>query len=198
MSGPGRSAARRWGASLAVALAAALAVAGVLLAGAMREVRRSAGERRAIVSVRALTDVVRLSGGGGGAVREAVRKWQDANPAISAIRVIAFDGISLEASTALSDTGEKAAPRPLALDEKPLYDQGQRLRAAIETNEQEGAPRKDEIESELVGPGRWRIAAPIETGGETTGMLSLETPRPPPPKKLPLAAMAAALSAPLA
>ncbi|HEY6221246.1 MAG TPA: sugar ABC transporter permease, partial [Candidatus Eisenbacteria bacterium] len=91
------------------------------------------------------------------------------------IRVVALEGISLEASTDLADRDAKAAPRRLAHEEKPIYDQGQRLRAAVEINRQEGAPRKSEIEVEPRPNGGLALAAPLERDGAVVGMASIET-----------------------
>ena len=59
----------------------------------------------------------------------------------------------------------KAAPRRLARDEKPLYDLGQRLRAAVETNREEGeraqAGDRDRALPDGGGPS---LAAPVERG----------------------------------
>src|SRR5436305_370801 len=70
------------------------------------------------------------------AVRRAVQGFAEAHPEVAAIRVVEFDGLLLAASTAAADRGSQAAPRRLARDEKPLFDLGQRLRAAVEGNRQ--------------------------------------------------------------
>ncbi|MBK6405147.1 MAG: sugar ABC transporter permease [Holophagales bacterium] len=64
-------------------------------------------------------------------------------------------------------------------EEKDLYDRGQRLRASIETNRQEGGGRKDEVEKERLPDGSVSLAAPIERDGEVAGLV--ETRRVPPP-----------------
>lgn len=170
----------RFAAGLGVGLALVLVAEYVLLSGARRANEQARFERTAVVSLRALSEVVQAARGSGPAVREAVGVWGRNHPEVTAIRVIAFDGISLEASTAASDIGQNAPPRRLARDEKPLFDQGQRLRAAIETNRQEGAARKDEIESEKLASRAWRVAAPVEIDGSVAGMVQIETAPPPP------------------
>ncbi|HYG61952.1 MAG TPA: sugar ABC transporter permease [Thermoanaerobaculia bacterium] len=111
----------------------------------------------------------------GDRVRQAVAAFAKAHPEVQAVRVVRFDGILLEASTASEDTGERAAPRRLDRDEKPLYDQGQSLRAAIEGNREEGAARAPEIAVERRAGGVLRLSAPFETGDEVVGMVQMDT-----------------------
>ncbi len=168
----------RFGAGL---LVGTLLVAGAghrLLTTSLGETARFGEDRRAVISLRALTDVVARAGSGE-AVRTVVAAFANLQPEVAATRVVLFDGISLEASTDPSDTGENAAPRRLKREEKELYDRGQRLRAAIETNRQEGGGRKDEVEKERLPDGSVSLAAPIEKDGEVVGMV--ETRRVPPP-----------------
>jgi len=138
-------------------------------AGAARE------QRKAVVALRALTDLVERAGNRGEPVRRAVAAWQAANPSVREARVIAFEGISLEASTAPEDQGDKAAPRRLARDEKPLHDQGQRLRTAVTTNREEGGARKEEIEIASRHSGALSLACPVIEDGAVTGMVGIET-----------------------
>ncbi|HRY44791.1 MAG TPA: sugar ABC transporter permease, partial [Thermoanaerobaculia bacterium] len=168
----------RFGAGL---LVATLLVAGVghrLLSTALGETARFGEDRRAVVSLRALTDLVARAGDGE-AVRSVVAGFAAAQPRVAATRVVLFDGVSLEASTDPADSGDDAAPRRLKREEKELYDRGQRLRAAIETNRAEGGARKDEVEKERLADGSLSLAAPIEREGDVVGMV--ETRRVPPP-----------------
>ncbi|HEY4597704.1 MAG TPA: hypothetical protein VIJ02_14995, partial [Thermoanaerobaculia bacterium] len=168
---------RRFLIGLALAALLGAGLGAVLLAGGQQTERRDRAERRALVTLSALTAVLdRTSGGstteaapaqqeggmGLGAeiaaaeqqaqaptgdqdegLRHAVERFAATHPEIGAIRVVRFEGILLAASTAPSDQGAKAAPRRLERDEKPLYDLGQSLRAAVEANRQgaEGAAR---------------------------------------------------------
>ncbi len=111
------------------------------------------------------------AGGKGDGVRAIITAWQDQLPQGSAVRVIAFSGISLEASTFPEDQGDKAAPRRLSREEKPLYDRGQRLRASVETNREEGDARKLEIEVEPLPSGGRQLSAPVEVEGAVVGMV---------------------------
>jgi arabinogalactan oligomer/maltooligosaccharide transport system permease protein len=117
------------------------------------------------------------TGGQDEAVRKAVAGFAAAHPEVAAIRVVELEGIKLAASTAAADTGVKAAPRRLERDEKPLYDLGQKLRAAVEANRQgaEGAARQPEFGFERQPDGVLALAAPVERGGEVIGMVQMET-----------------------
>ena len=108
----------------------------------------------------------------GDAVRRAVAAFADAHPEVKAVRVVAFEGIRLEAST----NPEDKAPRRLEREEKPLYDLGQKLRAAVAGNREglEGAARAEEVAVERL-PGGWlRLSAPVEEAGEVTGMVQMD------------------------
>jgi arabinogalactan oligomer/maltooligosaccharide transport system permease protein len=153
-----------------------LALAYGLLARAREEASLEREQRRALISLRAVTDLVQRAGGKGEGVRAIVTAWQDQLPKGSAVRVIAFSGISLEASTFPEDQGDKAAPRRLSREEKPLYDRGQRLRASVETNREEGGARKLEIEAEALPGGGRLLSAPVEVEGSVVGMVELATP----------------------
>jgi arabinogalactan oligomer/maltooligosaccharide transport system permease protein len=173
---------------LALALGVGLVLAYGLLSRAREEASLEREQRRALISLRAVTDLVQRAGGKGDGVRAIVTAWQDQLPQGSAVRVIAFSGISLEASTFPGDQGDKAAPRRLSREEKPLYDRGQRLRASVETNREEGGARKLEIEAEPLPDGGRLLSAPVEVEGSVVGMVELATPPLPkvePPAKAP-------------
>lgn len=168
----------RFGAGLLVGTILVAGVGHRLLTTSLGETARFGEDRRAVISLRALTDVVARAGSGE-AVRTVVSEFAKGQPQVASTRVVLFDGISLEASTDPADTGENAAPRRLKREEKDLYDRGQRLRAAIETNRQEGGGRKDEVEKERLPDGSVSLAAPIERNGEVVGLV--ENRRVPPP-----------------
>jgi arabinogalactan oligomer/maltooligosaccharide transport system permease protein len=113
----------------------------------------------------------------GAAVRRAVAGFAKAHPEVSAIRVLRLSGRRLEASTAPEDTGDRAAPRQLVSTEKPLFDLGQSLRAAVQGNREgaEGAARGREIVSERRAGGVLSLAAPLERDGEAIGIVQMET-----------------------
>lgn len=197
---------RRFLIGLAVAALLGVGLGAFLLAAAREGERRDREERRSVVTLMALAQVIDQAGAAGDtaaaeepsyglgdelaaldegaaaeapdsgeAVRKAVVAFAAAHPEVKAIRVVAFEGIRLEASTDPKDTGEKAAPRRLERDEKPLYDLGQELRAAVAGNREQGAARGEEIAVERLPGGRLRLSAPVERGGEVAGMVQMDT-----------------------
>ncbi len=157
----------------------------LLSAGRTASVEARAG-REAVISARSVADVVERAGFTGDAVRSGVARLAKADSALQAVRVVILAGLSLEASTAPEDSGDRAAPRRLLREEKDLFDQGQRLRAAIESNREEKAARKEEVETRPLPGGGLAVAAPLEKNGEVIGFVQLQTaaasaeaPRPP-------------------
>jgi arabinogalactan oligomer/maltooligosaccharide transport system permease protein len=119
----------------------------------------------------------------GNKVRAAVAAFAAAHKEVVAIRVVTFEGIQLDASTAPGDIGANAAPRKLAREEKDLYDLGQKLRAAVQSNRETGndaGARAEEISVERREGGALALAGPVEVAGEVVGMVQMETtPQPP-------------------
>jgi arabinogalactan oligomer/maltooligosaccharide transport system permease protein len=189
---------RRFLAGLAAALAVGVGGTAFLLGRTHEQIGRDAAERRGVVSLLALGEVLGRAGGRGERVREVVRAWQARQPEGVWARVLVIEGLSLEASSAPGDRGERAAPRRLVREEKPLFDAAQRIRGAVESNRQGGAP-KPEIEIEPVAGGARALAAPLEVGGEVVGMLQVASPpgprRAPPGPLGPILAFAAPLLA---
>ncbi|HET9298475.1 MAG TPA: sugar ABC transporter permease, partial [Candidatus Polarisedimenticolaceae bacterium] len=70
--------------------------------------------------------------------------------------------------------GTRAAPRALEMPEKPIYDLAQELRAAVQTNREEGGARKDEIQRVHLPSGGISVAAPLQRGEDVVGMVQLE------------------------
>jgi arabinogalactan oligomer/maltooligosaccharide transport system permease protein len=186
---------RRFLAGLVVALALGVGGSWLLVRGAHGEVARDVRTRKAIVSTLALDDLVRRSGGGE-VMRQVVATWQSQQPPGGEARVLLLQGISLEASTSPKDAGEAGAPRRLARDEKPLFDQAQRLRAAVASN-REGGASKPEIEVEGVLGRAQRLAVPLEQDGQVVGMVQVETVQQAAPQSSDLAPLLIALVVPL-
>jgi arabinogalactan oligomer/maltooligosaccharide transport system permease protein len=162
------------GLALASALATGLAYA--LLAGERRQTEHAKDQRLAVVRLRALTEAVeRSTAPGEGGLQPLLAEWKARLPDSPPARVVVTEGIRLEASTFPQDAGEKAAPRRLAREEKPLFDQAARLRAAVETNRSEGALRVEEIEVVRTPSGGLGLASPIEKEGAVIGMVQMET-----------------------
>ncbi len=175
---------RRWRFVLGLALALGLGLGGAtaLLRGERANLLEELTVRRGIASALALTELVGRAGGGGEPARDLLTTWQQGQPAGTEARVVR--GFMLEASTAPGETGEKAAPRRLSREEKPLYDRGQKLRGAVAGN-REGGATKPELEVERLPGGALRLAAPLEEEGQVVGMVQLDLPAGPAPAPLP-------------
>jgi arabinogalactan oligomer/maltooligosaccharide transport system permease protein len=176
---------RRFTAGLALALAVGLGGGWALLRGERGNLRDDLRVRRGITSAMALAELVGRAGGAGDPLRGLLAAWQAGQPAGTEARVVRFEGFSLEASTSPEHVGELAAPRRLSREEKPLYDRGQRLRAAVVGNREGGAP-KPELEVEQLPGDRLRLAVPLEEGGAVVGLVQVDLapapgPRPPGP-----------------
>ena len=186
---------------LALALGLGLALAHGLLVRARVDADSGREQRQDLISLNALVDLVQRAGGKGDGVRAVVAAEKDQLLPGRTVRVVAFTGFQLEASTFPEDQGDKAVPRRLAREEKPVYDRGQRLRAAVETNREEGNARKQEIERAELTPGEkpppaegeqappppsaakgkpptgaLLFSAPVEVEGTVVGMVDLATP----------------------
>lgn len=188
----------RFGIGLALALALGIGLDIFLLAGARSADAQVRAEREAIVTLNALAGAVERAGISGDGVRAAVAAWATSHPGLAAIRVVLFDGISLEASTDPKDVGDLKAPRRLSREEKDFYDRGQRLRAAVETNRQEGTARKEEIEIAPGSGGAMNLAGPLEKDGEVVGMAEIRTAGPPAAPSFPVSTALFYLIGPLA
>ena len=164
---------RRFLAGLAVALALGVGGSWLLLRGAHGDLAGEVRTRKAIVTALALQDLVSRAADGDG-LRQVVASWQAQQPPGGMARVLIFQGIMLEASTSPKDVGDQAAPRRLSRDEKPIFDRGQRLRAAVASN-QEGAASKPELEVEGMAGDRQRVAVPLERDGQVIGIVGIET-----------------------
>jgi arabinogalactan oligomer/maltooligosaccharide transport system permease protein len=168
---------RRVLAGLAAALAVGAGGAWLLLRGARGEVAEAVRQRQAVVSLLALDGLVARAGEGE-PVRRLLAAWQAQQPPGGEARVLRLQGVLLEASTSPRDAGERAAPRRLAREEKPLFDQGQRLRAAA-GGDAEGGASKPEIEVEPAPGGALSLAAPLRRDGQVVGLVRITTAPPP-------------------
>jgi arabinogalactan oligomer/maltooligosaccharide transport system permease protein len=132
-------------------------------------------------------------------LQAAMLDWVDRSPGDDSIRVVRLGGARLLASThKVEQAGE--LPRRLTSDEKWLFDLGQELRAAADTNQAEGVFRKPQVEVSRPAPGRIRVTVPYLGDGAIAGFVQHEGPleaahaaRPPLPLALLLALPLAAL-----
>jgi arabinogalactan oligomer/maltooligosaccharide transport system permease protein len=105
----------------------------------------------------------------------AVQDWVERSSGDDAIRVVRLGGARLLASTYPAERGGEL-PRRLTKDEKWLFDLGQELRAAADTNRAEGVFRKPQIDVSPVGTGRIRVTVPYLADGEIAGFVQHEGP----------------------
>ena len=187
---------KRFLVGLAAALAIGVGGSWLLLRGAHGAVAEDVRTRQAIVSTLALADLLQRAGDEGEKTRTLVAAWQRQQPNRGEVRVLLLQGIQLVASTAARDTGEKAAPRRLAKEEKPFFDAGQRLRSAVTSN-LEGGASKPEIEVVERAGGALELSVPLQQGDDVIGLVQVVHTRPAPPQDLRLPALALAVLLPL-
>jgi arabinogalactan oligomer/maltooligosaccharide transport system permease protein len=109
------------------------------------------------------------------ALQASLQDWVERSPQDDAIRVVRLSGARLLASTHPAErSGE--LPRRLTKEEKWLFDLGQVLRAAADTNRAEGVFRKPQIDVTRVGTGRIRVTVPYLIDGEIAGFVQHERP----------------------
>jgi len=143
-------------------------------AGAGAYLTREAQVREARLELAMLADLAgRVSDGE--ALQAALARRTEAS-GLTSIRIVR--GRDLAASTHPDDVGERAAPRRLERDEKPLFDAARALAAAVENNRDPNAPRKDEVLVETLDDGSLQLSAPVEIDGEVDGMVVAQRPRP--------------------
>jgi arabinogalactan oligomer / maltooligosaccharide transport system permease protein len=135
--------------------------------------------RIAILEGSALADFV---GGRLAADPEATDELQAAlldrverSPYDDSIRVVRLGGAQLLVSTHPAELAG-GLPRRLTRDEKWLFDLGQELRAAADTNQAEGVFRKPQIDVSRVGSGRIRVTVPYLTDGAIAGFVQHDRP----------------------
>ena len=110
------------------------------------------------------------------ALQAAIAGWVERSPGDDYIRVVRLGGARLLASTHPADL-KGDLPRRLTRDEKWLFDLGQELRAAADTNRAEGVFRKPQIEVTRPAAGRIRVTVPYLVDGEITGFVQHDAPK---------------------
>lgn len=169
-SGPNR---RRFWFGLLLGLIAGIGIQQWLLLQARRAETEEEARRTAVITVQSLADLVQRTGGDEDKVVAAVAEFSKQHPELKSIRVVR--GIRLVASTVQADARERAAPRRLLRDEKWIFDTGQRLRAAVETNREEGVSRKTELEIVPADGRSLFLSSPIEEEEVVVGYVQIET-----------------------
>lgn len=164
---------RRFWFGLLLSLIAGIGIQQWLLMGARKAQTEEEERRGAIITVQSLVDLVQRTGGEEEKVAAVVAEFSKSHPETKNIRVVR--GVRLVASTVPSDSGEKAAPRRLVRDEKWIFDTGQRLRAAVQTNRDEGVSRKTELEIAETSEGGLLLSSPIEEEDAIVGYVQMQT-----------------------
>jgi arabinogalactan oligomer / maltooligosaccharide transport system permease protein len=108
------------------------------------------------------------------ALQSALLDWVERSPHDDSIRVVRLGGAQLLASTHPAERAD--LPRRLAREEKWLFDLGQELRAAADTNQAEGVFRKPQIDVSRVGTARVRVTVPYLADGAIAGFVQHERP----------------------
>ena len=90
------------------------------------------------------------------------------------VRILRLSGARLLASTYAEDRVEASAPRRLRHDEKSFFDLGQTLRAAAETNRQEGVFRKKQVDIKRLGTTTLRVTLPYTFADEVVGIVQVQ------------------------
>jgi arabinogalactan oligomer/maltooligosaccharide transport system permease protein len=195
---------RRILAGLLAGAAVALGLAWSLAAGARRESARAAAEQAAVIQAQALADLVtRALPTDGETAGRALETWARSAAEVRVARLVDLGERTLTASSDPADRERGAPPRRLVREEKPYFDLGQELRAAVETNRDEGAAREEELRLETLAGGWLRVAAPVERAAAdmeqsaVVGLVQIETAPelPPTPAASPLAALGALAAA---
>ena len=110
-------------------------------------------------------------------LQAALADWVARTPGDDHVLVLRLSGARLLASTRATDLrGE--LPRRLGREEKWLFDLGQELRAAIDTNTSEGVFRKTQIDVARPAAGRLRVTVPYLVDGAVAGIVQHEGPLP--------------------
>jgi arabinogalactan oligomer/maltooligosaccharide transport system permease protein len=159
---------------LTIAAGVAALLGWLLLYWAADAARQGASERAARQRAAAFASIVERAGSAGNRIRAAVSAMDAGDPSVERVRVVLLEGRQLVASTSPDDAGTRAAPRALEMPEKPIYDLAQELRAAVQTNREEGGARKDEIHAVHLPSGGISVAAPLQRGEDVVGMVQLE------------------------
>jgi len=111
-------------------------------------------------------------------LQAAMAAWAERSPGADTIQVVRLGGARLLASTRPTDL-QGELPRRLAKEEKWLFDLGQELRAAIDTNQAEGIFRKAQIDVAQPAQGRIRVTVPYLVEGAVSGIVVHDRPLPP-------------------
>jgi arabinogalactan oligomer/maltooligosaccharide transport system permease protein len=142
---PPQSSLRQLAAGLVVGLVVSIGLSSLVLSAARRGSSRTVVAQSAVVTLSAATQLVGTSRDRGVDVQEALVSFVKRDPGIALVRVVDIKGRQLLASTSPADLAAGELPRRLGRDQKEWYDRGQKLRAAVEANQEEGRAWKAEL-----------------------------------------------------
>ncbi|MEM7587937.1 MAG: sugar ABC transporter permease [Acidobacteriota bacterium] len=120
----------------------------------------------------ALVDVAEGAAATGNDLQQALADFVEGHPDVVSARVVDVKKRRLVASSGASDEVGQRLQRKNP-EHKVWFDTGQELRAAVDTNREDGRKWKDEILAERDADGRLSLAAPVLTDGEATGVALL-------------------------
>jgi len=111
----------------------------------------------------------------GAMLQGLLERWAAAGGGDRRAQVLRLSGARLLASNQPGDL-EGELPRRLTREEKWLFDLGQELRAAVDTNRDEGGFRKAQVAIERPGAGRIIVALPLADVEGVWGLLRTDLP----------------------
>ncbi len=164
---------------LAVGLGLVVGLGGWFQRQATERVADERLQRIAVVETTGLAEAVSLaleaSPADGAVLQDLITRWAAAGGGDRRAQVLRLSGARLLASNQPGDL-EGELPRRLEREEKWLFDLGQELRAAVDTNRDEGGFRKAQVAIERPGAGRIIIAVPLADAEGVWGLLRADLP----------------------
>ncbi len=152
----------------------------LLVGGAGRAGNRNlVSQQRAVIGAAAAAQAVSDAWIAGADVQAVALALTRAVPGLEAVRVVDIDQRRLLATTDAAEAAADSLPRPLTREQKELYDRARELRAAQESNAEEGAARKPMLLAASLPDGRLDLTLPVTIDGQIAGaMLAIAAPLP--------------------
>jgi len=165
---------------LALGLALVVGLGGWFQRQATERVADERAQRIAVVETTGLSEAIsaalEASPEDGLLLQGLLERWASAGGGDRRAQVLRLSGARLLASNQPGDL-EGELPRRLEREEKWLFDLGQELRAAVDTNRDEGGFRKAQVAIERPGAGRIIVALPLaDAEGGVWGLLRTDLP----------------------
>jgi len=164
---------------LAFGLALVVGLGGWFQRQAAERVADERLQRIAVVETTGLAEAIsaalEASPEDGAVLQGLLERWAAAGGGDRRAQVLRLSGARLLASNQPGDL-EGELPRRLDREEKWLFDLGQELRAAVDTNREEGGFRKAQVAIERPGAGRIIVAQPLADAEGVWGLLRTDLP----------------------